>query len=97
MLQRNLLAALFVGVAGLSFQLQAETLDLRDAIAQTIQSNPEVLAELRETDARERQVREALGGYYPTVDLLAGFGFQSVTPQLIQAVTEMSWNAVKLR
>jgi outer membrane protein, adhesin transport system len=80
MLQRNLLAALFVGVAGLSFQLQAETLDLRDAIAQTIQSNPEVLAELRETDARERQVREALGGYYPTVDLLAGFGFQERDP-----------------
>jgi hypothetical protein len=57
MLQRNILAILFVGVAGLSFQLQAGTLDLRDAIAQTIQSNPEVLAELRETDARERQVR----------------------------------------
>ncbi|MEH6468479.1 MAG: TolC family outer membrane protein [Porticoccus sp.] len=80
MLQRNILAILFVGVAGLSFQLQAGTLDLRDAIAQTIQSNPEVLAELRETDARERQVREALGGYYPTVDLLAGFGFQERDP-----------------
>jgi outer membrane protein, adhesin transport system len=80
MLQRTLLAAFFVGVAGLSFQLQAETLDLREAIAQTIKSNPEVLAELRETDARERQVREARGGYYPTVDLLAGFGFQERDP-----------------
>ncbi len=80
MLQRSILATLFAGVAGLSLQLQAGTLDLRDAIAQTIQSNPEVLAELREVDARERQVREALGGYYPTVDLLAGFGFQERDP-----------------
>ncbi len=60
--------------------LWADTLDLRDAIAQTIQTNPEVLTELREADARDRQVREALGGYYPTVDLLAGFGFQERDP-----------------
>lgn len=80
MLQRNVLAVLFAGIAGFSFQLQAGTLDLRDAISQTIQSNPEVLTELREVDARERQVREALGAYYPTVDLLAGFGFQERDP-----------------
>ncbi|MBQ0711785.1 MAG: TolC family outer membrane protein [Porticoccus sp.] len=86
MLQRNILAVLIAGVAGLSFQLQAGTLDLRDAISQTIQSNPEVLTELREVDARERQVREALGAYYPTVDLLAGFGFQERDPTAEQKV-----------
>ena len=47
MLQRNLLITALASIAGISFQLQAETLDLRDAIAQTIQSNPEVLTELR--------------------------------------------------
>ncbi|MEZ5529027.1 MAG: TolC family outer membrane protein [Porticoccaceae bacterium] len=65
---------------GLASQLHANTLDLRDAIAQTIQTNPEVLAEMREVDARDRQVREAKGGYYPRVDLLAGFGFQERDP-----------------
>ena len=80
MLQRHILTVLFAGIAGLSFQLNAETLDLRDAIAQTIQTNPEVLTELREVDARERQIREALGGYYPTVDVTAGIGFQERDP-----------------
>ena len=37
-------------------------------------------------DARERQVREALGAYYPTVDLLAGFGFQERDPTSEQKV-----------
>lgn len=63
-------------MAATALHVQAESLDLREAIAQTIQTNPEVLTELREVDSRDRQVREALGGYYPTVDLLAGFGFQ---------------------
>ncbi|WP_461520596.1 TolC family outer membrane protein [Porticoccus sp.] len=80
MFKRHLFSLLLVGAAGVSAQAQAETLDLRDAIAQTIQTNPEVLTELREVDARDRQVREALGGYYPTVDLLAGFGFQERDP-----------------
>ncbi len=80
MFKRHLFTLLLAGAAGVSLQVQAEALDLRDAIAQTIQTNPEVLTELREVDARDRQVREALGGYYPTVDLLAGFGFQERDP-----------------
>lgn len=54
--------------------------DVRAVIAQTLTDNPQVLAELREADARERQVRQALAGYYPTVDLVAGFGFQERDP-----------------
>jgi len=55
-------------------------MDLSEAIAQTLSSNPEILAQLREADARNRQVREALGGFYPDVDLLAGIGFQERDP-----------------
>ncbi len=80
MLQRHFLTVLLAGIAGFSFNLNADTLDLRDAIAQTIQTNPEVLTQLREVDARERQIREALGGYYPTVDVTAGIGFQERDP-----------------
>lgn len=58
----------------------AQALDVRAVIADTVKSNPLVLAELRETDARERQVRQALAGYYPTLDLVAGFGFQERDP-----------------
>jgi len=54
--------------------------DVRDVISQTLATNPRVLAEQREADARERQVRQALAGYYPTVDLVAGFGFQERDP-----------------
>lgn len=54
--------------------------DVREVISQTLDSNPLVLAELRQADARERQVRQALAGYYPTVDLVAGFGFQERDP-----------------
>ncbi len=54
--------------------------DVREVISQTLDSNPLVLAELRQANARERQVRQALAGYYPTVDLVAGFGFQERDP-----------------
>ena len=79
-LNRSLTFFSIVGAACLSMQLNAQTINMRDAIAETLQSNPEVQAELREVDARERQIREALGGYYPSVDLLAGFGFQERDP-----------------
>ena len=71
---------LVAGVVSLSAQTVAETLTIENAIANTLQTNPEVQLELREVDARDRQVREALGGYYPTVDLLAGIGFQERDP-----------------
>lgn len=71
---------LAVATAALVPLTSANALDVRDAIAQTLESNPQVLAELREVDARERQVRQALAGYYPTVDVVAGFGFQERDP-----------------
>ena len=58
----------------------ALAVDVREVISQTLDSNPRVLAELRQANARERQVRQALAGYYPTVDLVAGFGFQERDP-----------------
>jgi adhesin transport system outer membrane protein len=58
----------------------ASAIDVREVISQTLATNPRVLAELREANARERQVRQALAGYYPVVDLVAGFGFQERDP-----------------
>ncbi|HEX4882381.1 MAG TPA: TolC family outer membrane protein [Porticoccaceae bacterium] len=63
-----------------AFAAPAQAVDIRSVIAETVKSNPLVLAELRETDARDRQVRQALAGYYPTLDLIAGYGFQERDP-----------------
>lgn len=73
---------LAIGAVVLSFIVSAQSfaLDVREVIAQTLTTNPSVLAELREANARERQVRQALAGYYPTVDLVGGFGFQERDP-----------------
>ncbi len=71
-------AALVCGAFGLSLNVQA--LDVREAVAETLATNPEVLAQMREADARDREVRAALGGFYPSVDLLAGYGFQERDP-----------------
>ena len=80
MFQRYWLNILLGGFSALSFQLQADALNLHDAIVQTLQTNPEVLAEQREVDARDKQVSEAWGGYLPTVDITAGIGFQERDP-----------------
>ena len=60
--------------------ISTQAIDVRDVIYQTLDSNPRVLAELRQANARERQVRQALAGYYPTIDLVAGVGFQERDP-----------------
>ena len=67
-------------LVAMSFASPGEAVDIRNVIKETVKSNPLVLAELRETDARNRQVREALAGYYPTLDLVAGYGFQERDP-----------------
>ncbi|MBK9425848.1 MAG: TolC family protein [Gammaproteobacteria bacterium] len=67
-------------LAAISFAAPGEAVDIRNVIKETVKSNPLVLAELRETDARNRQVRQALAGYYPTLDLVAGYGFQERDP-----------------
>ena len=81
MFNRNLVTAVIVG--SLMFgghTVVAEPVGLNEVIAETLKSNPEVQAELREVDARERQIREARGGYLPTVDIVAGIGFQERDP-----------------
>lgn len=64
----------------LSLSSPGHAVDIRNVIKETVKNNPLVLAELRETDARNRQVREALAAYYPKLDLLAGYGFQERDP-----------------
>lgn len=73
-------ALALIGAAALFGNVHAEKLDVRDAIKEALSSNPQVLSEMREVDARDREVRQALAGYYPTVDLVAAYGFQEIDP-----------------
>lgn len=77
---KSLFTILPILAGALLVSASASAVDVREVIATTLTTNPQVLAELREVDARDRQVRQALAGYYPTVDLVAGFGFQERDP-----------------
>jgi adhesin transport system outer membrane protein len=80
MFQIRLLNIAILSIFGLSANSIAETTDVRDVIKETLATNPRVLRELRQVDARNREVRQALAGYYPTLDLNAGFGWQERDP-----------------
>jgi adhesin transport system outer membrane protein len=67
-------------ITAAALAMPSQAVDIRTVIADTVKSNPLVLAELRETDARDREVRQALAGYYPSLDLVAGYGFQERDP-----------------
>jgi len=80
MFQARLFNIVLLSIFGLSANSIAETTDVRDVIKETLATNPRVLRELRQVDARNREVRQALAGYYPTLDLNAGFGWQERDP-----------------
>ncbi|UTW45773.1 TolC family outer membrane protein [bacterium SCSIO 12696] len=67
-----------IAIAGVP--ASAGTLSLEEAVNIALQSNPEIRTEQREVDARDREVRQALAGYYPTLDLVAAYGFQERDP-----------------
>ena len=47
---------------------------LEQVVQETLSSNPRVLASESEKLAREQQLRQAYGGYYPSIDITAGVG-----------------------
>ncbi len=53
---------------------QAGADSLRDAIHQTLVNHPEILSSQAEEKAAAHDIREAQGGYLPSLDLFAGFG-----------------------
>lgn len=59
---------------GFSSTLSATT--LQEAITTTIQTNPDVLAASSERKAVFEEIKQAKAGYYPTVDLSLGYGWE---------------------
>ena len=66
-------------VAILSFALSASAsaITLQEAIDTTINTHPDVLAAGNERNAVSEEINQAKAGYYPTVDLTLGTGFEN--------------------
>lgn len=61
-------------VTGVLFNVQVLGLTLRETVAHTLDSNPEMRAALNELKSREYEVKQARSGYLPTVSVDAGVG-----------------------
>ncbi len=49
---------------------------LEQAVAQTLDTNPELRLAFNRFKAREEQVNQAIAGYMPTVDITGGYGYE---------------------
>lgn len=67
---------ILAGFVGAAMNVQAMTFE--DTIADAIMNNPEFRAEVKRYNAIEAEVRGAKSGYYPTVDVNAGIGYEEV-------------------
>ena len=73
MVGRRLLGA---GVAALVICAPVSAATLNDAVRQAIETNPDVRIETNELLSREQEIEQAKSGFYPQVDLTAGYGYE---------------------
>ncbi|ABK43071.1 type I secretion outer membrane protein, TolC family [Magnetococcus marinus MC-1] len=59
---------------GSAWAQEGAPLTLQDAVLKALSSNPEVLASWENKQANTQLVRQARAGYFPTLDLAAGYG-----------------------
>lgn len=90
------LALLGAGFLLVGAAAQGETLP--EAVGEVISTNPQVRAQAYNRLARDQEVRQAMGGYYPTLDFVAGAGsedFQEPVDQELDPVEmrlSLRWN-----
>ena len=61
---------------------------LKQVVQETLSTNPRILASESEKLAREQQLKQANGGYYPSIDITAGTGKEySKNPATISATS----------
>ncbi|MGL6122283.1 MAG: TolC family outer membrane protein [Shewanella sp.] len=56
--------------------LSAHSQTLEQAVAQTLNTNPDLRVSFNRFKAREEQVNQAIAGYMPTVDISGGYGYE---------------------
>ena len=69
-------SALALAVSALIIPASASSQTLEQAVAHTLDTNPEIRIAFNRFKAREEQVSQAVAGYMPTVDISAGYGWE---------------------
>ena len=69
-------SALALVVGALIFPASAYSQTLEQAVAHTLDTNPEIRIAFNRFKAREEQVNQAMAGYMPTVDISGGYGWE---------------------
>jgi len=62
----------------LTFSFNANAISLKEAVEDAVINNPEFRQEVKAYQAIEAEVKGAKGGYYPSIDLNAGIGYEEV-------------------
>lgn len=66
--------AIVLSLTLLSLSAQSQTLE--QAVAHTLDTNPDLRVAFNRFKAREEQVNQAIAGYMPTVDITGGYGYE---------------------
>ncbi|WP_076415506.1 TolC family outer membrane protein [Shewanella sp. UCD-KL12] len=69
-------SALALAVGALILPAAAYSQTLEQAVAHTLDTNPEIRIAFNRFKAREEQVNQAIAGYMPTVDISGGYGWE---------------------
>jgi len=64
---------------GIILATQLQGLTLKEATVQTLENNPAIMERMKNYNATQQDVRIAKAGYYPTLDLQAGIGYQDIS------------------
>ncbi|QYJ75012.1 TolC family outer membrane protein [Shewanella sp. FJAT-52076] len=75
-LQQLRMGVLAAAIGGIMMPMAASAMTLEQAVAHTLDSNPDLRAAFNRFKAREEQVSQAISGYMPTVDLTGGWGWE---------------------
>lgn len=84
-----------LAIAGLasSFSVPLYAVTLQEAVERTLASNPDVQVDVKQRLARNYELEQAKGGYYPTLDLVAGAGRE----RSLNATTGETWKTLTRR
>ncbi|WP_198781298.1 TolC family outer membrane protein [Shewanella putrefaciens] len=77
--------------------LSAQSQTLEQAVAHTLDTNPDLRVAFNRFKAREEQVNQAIAGYMPTVDITGGYGYEqtdSVSTRRRKNVGDVDSNGV---
>ena len=67
---------LALAVSALIIPASAYSQTLEQAVAHTLDTNPEIRIAFNRFKAREEQVSQAIAGYMPTIDISGGYGYE---------------------